>query len=88
MSTTLTIAELAKYITEHSGDIGTLTAPEYEYEHLIKQLDAYRDLLTVVGLADQVMEQILPQARRLVLDVGVANELCLKIREVKNREIV
>lgn len=82
----MTLKELAIYITEHSGDIGTSTAPEFEYEQLIKQSDAYQDLLIVVGLADQIMDQILPQAGKLVLDIGVANELCMKIREVKTRE--
>ena len=34
----MNVKELAMYITEHSGDIGTLTAPEWEYEQLLTAL--------------------------------------------------
>jgi len=44
-------------------------------------------LLHITGLADQIMEQVLPQAGGIVLDIGVANDLCIKIREVKNEHI-
>lgn len=40
-------------------------------------------LLRMAELADKLLDQVLPQAGKIVLDIGVVNELAMLVAEVK-----
>ena len=54
------------------GESSDITIEEMGIEDLIAKVDAFVD-------------QVLPQAGKLVLDILVVNELCMQISELKRR---
>lgn len=61
-----------------SETYGSLSIPE-----MLNMIES-RD--RVIADADKMIEQVLPQAGGIVLDIGVANELCLGISQVKREQ--
>lgn len=61
-----------------SETYGSLSIPE-----MLNMIES-RD--QVIANADKMIEQVLPQAGGIVLDIGVANELCLGIAQVKREQ--
>jgi hypothetical protein len=57
---------------------GSLSIPE-----MLNMIES-RD--KVIAHADKMIEQVLPQAGGIVLDIGVANELCMGITQVKREQ--
>lgn len=64
-------------------DIATFAMAVCAIEGCEDEAGAVKDLIQIRDLADKFFEQVLPQAGKLVLDIGVANELGILLRKYK-----